>query len=910
MSYNNEMTSPPKLAKWILNLFCPNRWKEEIVGDLDEEFLLNIKSKGLSKAKRIYLWTVIRSFRGYLLIEKLKSGQNQAHTYEGGINNNVMFSNYLKITLRALLKNKVYSFINISGLAIGIAGALLIFHYVSFETSYEKHIKDSDDMYRVSLELFMNGEFVYHSAENYPPVAESMVNDFPEVVEWAHAYNMGAKNNIVITYEEGQSQPIKLKHKKFLYASPTFLSMFDVDMVAGDAQTALTDPYTMVISESTAKKYFGNEPAIGKRLRLRDDDRNNENCVITGVFKDLPSSTHLKYDVLISTPTIYGRWDGALTRYKTGWVRKDFYSYVKVRPNTDVTALSAKLPAMMDKYMPEMAERNAKHVLHMQPLNRIHLDSKLSDEAEQNGDAEPITFLSIIAIFIIVIAWVNYVNLATSRSLDRAREVGIRKVLGSLRGQLIRQFLFESVVVNFLAVALALGIVVLVLPAFYQISGIPEGVVIWENQMLWAALGSVFLIGSIVSGFYPALVLSSFKPVSTLKGKFRNSGSGVFLRKGLVVFQFATSAALIIGTLTVYKQMNYMQSADLGFDLEQTIVVERAAIADTTPGGVMRQVNTFQEGLRANSNIKSVSTSGMVPGKKIRFKGDVRAYNQTSNEAHPMDLMGGDYGVIETLGMEMVAGRNFSRDFPSDADTAVIITRAAVSLLGYENPEDIINQTVVLENFGEAGIVVGVVEDYNHESLRVKAAPSILLLDPQWTEYFLIKVEANSIPQALTAIEAEWNQVYAANPFDYFFLDEFFNNQYKSEQQFQSMFSVFSVLAIIIGCLGLFGLSAFMAMQKTKEIGVRKVLGASVKSVFYMLSKEFIVLILIANVISWPIIYFTMDSWLQGFEYRTSVDPFLFAIALFVVLGVAVLTISYQTIKSARLNPVDSLRYE
>ncbi|OEK05641.1 hypothetical protein BFP71_17150 [Roseivirga misakiensis] len=821
-----------------------------------------------------------------------------------------MFSNYLKITLRALLKNRVYSFINISGLAIGIAGALLIFHYVSFERSYENHIDGAENMYRVSLELQVNGEFVYHSAENYPPVAESMVNDYPEVIEWAHAYNMGAKNNIVITYEEGQLQPIKLKHKKFLYASPTFLSFFDVDMIDGDAEKALMEPYTMVISESTAKKYFGNEPAVGKRLRLRDDDRNNENCVITGVFKDLPANTHLKYDVLISTPTIYGRWDGALTRYKTGWVRKDFYSYVKVQPNTDIKALSAKLPAMVDKNMPRLAEQNAQHIMHLQPLNRIHLDSKLSDEAELNGDSEPVTFLSIIAVFIIVIAWVNYVNLATSRSLDRAREVGIRKVLGSLRGQLIRQFLFESVVVNLLAVVLALGIVLLVLPAFYQISGIPRSVVIWENQLIWAALAVVFLIGSMVSGFYPALVLSSFKPVSTLKGKFRNSGTGVFLRKGLVVFQFATSAALIIGTLTVYKQMNYMQSADLGFDLEQTIVVERAAIADTTPGGITRQINTFQEELRANANIKSVSTSGMVPGKKLRFKGDVRTYNQISTDARPMDLMGGDYGLIETLGMEIVAGRNFSREFPSDADTAVILTRAGAELLGYQNPEDIINQTIVLENFGQAGIVVGVVEDYNHESLRVKAAPSILLLDPQWSEYFLIKVEANAIPEALGVIEEQWNRVYAANPFDYFFLDEFFNNQYESEQQFQSMFSVFSVLAIVIGCLGLFGLSAFMAMQKTKEIGVRKVLGASVKSVFYMLSKEFVILIFVANIISWPIIYFAMDRWLQGFEYRTTLDPFIFVIALVAVLGVAVLTISYQTIKSARLNPVDSLRYE
>lgn len=901
MSYRNDIPTPPRLARWFLNLFCTERWLEEIEGDLEEEFAINVAEKGLSKAKLIYFWTVLRSFRPYILKEKFTSGQNS--------NKNIMFSNYLKITLRALLKNKVYSFINISGLAIGIAGALLIFHYVSFESSYEKFIDGSEDMYRVSLELYQNGEFVYHSAENYPPVGETMVNDFPEVIEWAHLYNMGSKNNVVITYEEGEGEPIKLKHRKFLYASPSTLSMFSAQMVEGEAESALNEPYSMVISESMAEKYFGNESAIGKRLRLRDDDYNNENCFVTGVFKDLPANTHLKYDVLISTGTIYGRWDGAMTRYKTGWVRKDFYSYIKVLPNTDVEALEAKLPEMINRNMPGLADLNAQHVMHLQPMNRIHLDSQLSDEAELNGSAEPVTFLSIIAIFIVFIAWVNYVNLATSRSLDRAREVGIRKVLGSLRGQLIRQFLFESVIINFLAVVLALGIVALAIPSFYTISGIPKSIVLWQNQSLWVLLGVVFLFGSLVSGFYPALVLSSFKPVSTLKGKFKNSSAGVFLRKGLVVFQFATSAALIIGTLTVSKQMRFMQSADLGFDLEQTIVVERAAIADTSQTVRARRIETFQEQLRANANIKSVSTSGIVPGKKVRFQAEVRGYSQPSGDVHPMNAIGGDYGLIETLGMEIIAGRNFSRDFPNDRDTSVLVTRAALPLLGFEKPENIINQAVVVENFGATLIVRGVVEDYNHESLKVKAAPSIFILDPQWAEYFLFRVEG-SIPDALAAIERQWNTTYAANPFDFFFLDEFFNHQYKSEQQFQSMFSVFSILAIVIGCLGLFGLSAFTAMQKTKEIGVRKVLGASVSGVFYMLSKEFVILILIANVIAWPIIYFAMDRWLQGFEYRTTIDIAVFGLALLVVLGVALLTISFQTIKSAKLNPVDSLRYE
>lgn len=904
MSYNSENpSSPPKIALWFLRWFCTALWLEEIEGDLEEEFALNISEKGLKKARKIYTWTVIKSFRSYLIIDKLKPNNNFK-------NNNNMFSNYLKITIRALMKNKVYSFINISGLAIGIAGALLILHYVTFESSYDKFQEDYEDIYRVSLEIHQNGEFVFHSAENYPAVGTAMVNDFPEVIEWGHLYNMGSKNNVIITYEEGTGQPVKFKHRKFMYASPNFLSMFSTEMIEGDAKTALSEPLAMVISESTAKKYFGNESAIGKKLRLKDDDFNDENCVVTGVYKDLPATTHLKYDVLISTPTLYTRWDEARARYLTSWGRKDFYTYIKTLPGTDLAALSSKFPEMIEKYKPELKEQNGANAMHLQPLSRIHLDSHLSDEAELNGDAQPILFLSIIAIFIVVIAWVNYVNLATSRSLDRAREVGIRKVLGSLRSQLIRQFLFESIIINLLAVLLAIVFIAFALPSFYQISGIPKEVKIWDNQSIWLVLGAVFLIGAFVSGFYPAIVLSSFKPVSTLKGKFRDSGSGVMLRKGLVIFQFATSSALIIGTLTVNRQMNFMQSADLGFNPEQTIVVEQAGITSADREGRTSQIMSFTEQLRNESSINNVAGSLIVPGKKIRFKGDVRGYTQPAGQTHPLSFVGGDFELIGTLGLEFIAGRDFSKDFPRDRDTSVIVSEAAVRLLGFENADAILGQAIVAENFGFTGLVVGVVKDYNHESLRIKSEPSIFIVNPDWSEYFLIRTNEGSASTALSAIEEKWEAIFPGNPFEYFFLDEFFNNQYKSDKQFQSMFSVFSVLAIIIGCLGLFGLSAFTAMQKTKEIGIRKVLGASVQGLFYMLSKEFIVLIIISNIIAWPLIYLAMQNWLEGFEYRTNIDFAVFGLALVTVVFIALLTISFQMIKSAKLNPAESLRSE
>lgn len=820
-----------------------------------------------------------------------------------------MFSNYLKITLRTLMKNKVYSLINVSGLAIGIAGALLILHYVTFETSYDSYQEDGDQIYRVSLDIYQNGVQVFHSAENYPAVGPDMVEEFPEVTEWAHLYNMGSKNNVVITYEEGQGQPIQFKHRKFLYASPTFLSFFGVPMVDGDAETALEEPFTMVISESTAKKYFGNENPIGKRLRLKDDDYNDENCLVTGVFKDLGPNTHLKFEVLISTPTLYGRFDGAINRYKTGWGRKDFYTYVKVVDGTNPEALEAKFPSFVDKHRPDLKENGGRNDLHLQALRDIHLTSQLSDEAELNGNAEPITFLSIIAIFIVVIAWVNYVNLATSRSLDRAKEVGIRKVLGSQRAQLIRQFMFESVAINFMAAALAVGIIAIALPSFHATSGIPNEVSIWSNPTIWLTLVGIFLFGSFISGFYPAIVLSSFKPASTLKGKFRNSGSGVILRKVLVVFQFAASAALIIGTFTVYRQMQFLKSADLGFDTTNTIVVERAAIASPDRQGRAAQVNSFRDELMNNASIVSVSGSSMVPGKKIRFKGDVRGFTQPAGETFPLNGIAGDHRLLETLSMDLVAGKGFEFGDPMN-DTTIMITENAVKLLGFEKPEDIINKAVVIENFRFTALVRGVVKDYNHESLRIKAIPSFFFYSPYGIEYYMIKVNRGAEQQAIRAIEEQWNAIFPGNPFEYFFLDEYFNEQYKSEDQFQSLFSVFAVLAIFIGCLGLFGLSAFTAMKRTKEIGIRKVLGATVPGLFYQLSKEFIVLILISNVIAWPLIYFAMDGWLQGFEYRTSINLLVFGLATLMVLVVALITVSFQTVRSAKLNPVDSLRYE
>ncbi|HET6996723.1 MAG TPA: ABC transporter permease [Chitinophagaceae bacterium] len=821
-----------------------------------------------------------------------------------------MIRNLLITAFRNLRKNKFFSALNILGLGIGMAVFLLIAQYVHFEKSYENFVADREDIYRVKLEAYKGNELVMASAENYPGVGPALVTELPDVMSYARLYNMGYKNNVVITNENAKPDPIAFRQRRFLYADSTFLPMMGYQMLRGDAKAALKDPFTAVISEKYAKMYFLNEDPIGKMLRLKDDDFTDELVKVTGVFKDIPSNTHLKFDVLFSYNTLYPRGDWAISRYRNGWRRKDMYTFVQLRPGTDPRKIEARLPAIVDKYAPGLKESQEKQKLGLQALKDIHLHSDLTEEPEANGDARTVFFLGLIGIFVLVIAWINYINLSTARALERAKEVGIRKVVGAVKGQLIGQFLTEAALVNLVSVVIAWGLAVLFLSSFNTLSGLQLTSSYLVQPWFLLLLGGLWIGGSLLSGFYPAVVLSSFRPITVLKGKLKNNTRGILLRKGLVIMQFAASIALIAGTLIVYRQVKYMTSRNLGMNIDQVLVIERPGIADTSRTVFNSSIETFKNELKKDPSVQQSSASFTIPGKQREYKVVIkRLGDNTDSTTVRFNSM--DYDFIDVFKMKLLAGRNFSKEFPKDPDTSIIITQKAAELLGFKKPHEAVGQTLIIPQFGGwKPIIVGVVNDYHQLSMKKPLDPSILVCSVYGGEYYSLRVNTSNLPQTLKNVQRSWTTAFPGNPFEYFFLDDYFNKQYENERKFEKLFFVFAALAIIIGCLGLFGLSAYMATQRIKEIGIRKVLGASVQDITKMLSKDFLRLVVVAIVIASPVAWWAMNKWLQDFAYRVNISWWIFAVAGFAAILIAMLTVSFQALKAAIANPVKSLRTE
>jgi putative ABC transport system permease protein len=811
-----------------------------------------------------------------------------------------MIQNLLLTAVRNLRKNKFFSLLNIMGLAIGMCVFLLIAQYVRFERSYEDFIPGAENIYRVKLETYFNKERVLNSAENYPGVGPSLKKELPEVTSFARLYNIGYKNNVIITYKDAKPDPIAFKHRHFLYADSAFLPMMGYQMVKGDATKALSQPLTAVISEKYARMYFKNEDPIGKTLNLKDDDFTDELATITGVFKDLPGNTHLKFDILFSYKTLMTRG---------GWGRKDMYTFIQLRPGTDPKKVEAKLPGIVDKYKPELKQGQQRDVLGLQPLKSIHLYSDLAEEPEPNGNGRTVSFMAIIAIFVLVIAWINYVNLSTARALERAKEVGVRKVIGAFKRQLISQFLTEAALVNLIAVIIAWGLMVLALPYFNTLSGLQLTNSFLVKPWFLALLLILWVAGIFLSGSYPALILSSFKPVIVLKGKMKNSTRGILLRKGLVVTQFIASIALIAGTFIVYRQLRYMMNQDLGININQVLVVERPGIADTSRTAFNSAIDYFRDELKKDPSIESVSASLTVPGKVREYKGNIKRYGSGTDSAI-MRVNSMDDDFVNTFQMKLIAGRTFSRDFPRDEDTSVIITASAIKMLGFKDAQDAVGKTLAIPQFNWNPIIVGVVNDYHQVSLKKTLDPTIFYYTRYRGEFYSMHIRTGNLPRTLGHIEQSWKKAFPGNPFEYFFLDDYFNKQYENDRKFGKLFTTFALLAIFIGCLGLFGLSAYTATQRIKEIGIRKVLGASMTDIATMLSKDFLRLVLIAVVIALPIAWWVMNRWLQDFAYRVNLSWWVFAAAGVVAIVIALATISFQAVKAALANPVKSLRTE
>jgi len=815
-----------------------------------------------------------------------------------------MFKNYVKIAWRSLWKNKLFSGINIAGLAIGIASCLLLLSYVSFQFSYDNFHKNKKDLYRVGLDFYQNNKLTVQSAENYAALGPALKKDFPEVIDEARLYNMGYKNNCVFTYKDKH-----FKETKFLYADASFLTLFSFPFIEGNPATALTQPYTAVISESTSRKLFGNQSPIGQLLQMNDDDRNLELCVITGVLKDIPENSHIKFNILISYSTLDNRRSGK-DRFENNWDRKDFYTYILLRPGTDPRELEAKLPGFVRRHISGEKDHHQESQLALQPLEKIHLTSNRMDEPEETGSEKAMTFLIIIAIFIITIAWVNYINLSTAGALNRAKEIGVRKVLGSRRIQLIKQFLTEALSLNIMGVVIALILIYALQPLldrFFAVHFPLSGLL--TSRLGWLFIG--FLIAGIFfSALYPALVLSSFKPVAVLKGKVKTSLNGLALRKSLVIFQFSLSIFLIIGTLIVYQQVHYMLHQNLGLNTNQVLVLDRPGKWDTARTTHSLLVERFKEALERNPAIEGIGMSDEIPGKEIRWPATYTVKNSVGENPIPFNTTTIDEHYLSTLGMKLLAGRNFSLSYKTD-QRGLILTESAARMLGFKTPQEATGKELISDN--DTYTILGITNDFHQVSLQKKMQPAIFQFngkDFREYEYYLVKIKAGNIPQATRAVENAWNDSFKGNPFGYYFLDDYFDRQYKSEIQFGIIFGAFSIIAITIACIGLIALVAFMIEQRTKEIGVRKILGAEVQDIILLLTRDFVWLVFLANIIAWPLGWLLMNNWLTDFAYRIHISWLVFIAAGSTAFIIAIATISAQAIKAALTNPIKSLRTE
>ncbi len=804
-----------------------------------------------------------------------------------------MLRNYIKTALRNLVNSKFYSLLNLLGLTLGLASTLFIVLYVVEELRYDRFHTDADRIYRVRMDRYDRGSKTFESAVTFPAVGPAMERDFPEVAGYTRMlpYARG-----VYAYETPKGELRTFQQEQAVFADSNFFQFFSYPLLQGDPATVLQGPNKVVISETMAQLYFGEENPIGKLLTFRGE----EVLEVTGVMAD-PQASHLIFTIAVSMATLEG-----FEEFETLWGWYDFYTYIKLRPATDPQTLEARFSDFINRYKGEdLQEVGWQEVFLLQPLTSIHLYSHLSWEAGVNGDGNTVYFLLLVSGLIIAIAWINFVNLTTARAMKRAREVGVRKVVGASRIQLIRQFMLESLLLNVTALALTMVFVQACLPLFnrwLQFELTTRWLFSpWGLTGLFCALG----FGTIASGLYPAFRLSAFRPVRVLKGALPSAHRAFSFRQVLVVFQFTASIILIVGTLVVIQQLHFMKAQNLGIDLTQTLVVRAPSVINQETR--TDRLEVFRQRVTQIPTVRSLAATSNLPGEENFAISSVRSAHEPEvyRDVYNVSV---DHHFMEDFEITFLAGRNFSADYPSDT-SAVILNETALKLLQFESAEAAIGEKILLNQDREETII-GVIKSYHQASLREELDPVRFILAPQYTGFYALKISATQPQQTLADLERVWQTLYPGNPMDYFFLDEHFAQQYKADEQFKDIFLLFAGLAILIACLGLFGLASYTVEQSTKEIGIRKVLGASTSSIVTLLSRDFVRLIVMALVLALPSGYFIFEQWLQNFAYRMEIPWWLFPIVGLLALLIALLTISFQSVKAALANPVSSLRSE
>jgi len=883
---NNDMKkqkkiNPPWLPGKLLNLIVNKDESYSVIGDFDEEYFERIEEFGIRKAR---LWYWIQMFRSFPLIIK--------DSFYWGF---AMFNNYLKIAYRNLLKSKGFSFINIIGLALGMALSIMIYSFIENEISYDQFHEKADRIYRARLHAKL-AESEFNLANSPAVLAETLLNEFPEVES---TFRISRVREIYFRHEEDI-----IKETNFYFADSNMAGIFTLNLLLGDPATALIRPNSIIITKEMSEKYFGGENPINRSLVTNEGTE----YTVTGVADPYPTNSHFKFNFIASMSTI----NSTLSPY---WLGNEAYTYVLLKEETVIENLKEKLPgvvkahagpqmkAMMGVSFDDFEASGSFFKIEVQALTDIHLTSGIENEFEAGGNTTNIYIFSIIGSVILLLGCINFINLSTARTSIRTKEIGVRKVLGSQKIQLIKQFLTESIILSTISFLIALLLILLLYPVFIDLASRTIELNLWNNpaKLLIVFLGSITI--GFISGIYPSLLFSSFNTINTIKGRL-NPGTGVSrLRSVLVVFQFSITIILVASTLIIHNQLDYIKNKDLGYNDEQVLVISGIS-------SLGKQTESFKNEVLKNNNVINASVSRSLPGRNLSatiFKCEEHDINLN----YAFALFPTDYDYVNTFGTRIIAGRYFSKEFSTDSNS-VVLNETAVKEFGLSDPlgKQILHPSDEPGEYNRLNII-GVMNDFHVETLRGEIHPVVFsLIRDEDNEFLSLKLKSEDAKESIAALESLWAEFSPDKPFEYFFMDEDFDKYYKEDIKTGKLFTAFSALAVFIACLGLLGLISYTAERRTKEIGIRKTLGASLPSILILLSKDFSLWILIANVIAVPVVYYFMSGWLEEFAFRISINPLTFVIAGIATILIALLTAAYQTLKAALINPVESLRDE
>ncbi|MFC1563598.1 ABC transporter permease [candidate division KSB1 bacterium] len=876
MKKQPEYRSPPRIAEWLLKKITSDRRTITFLGDLGELYNQIIEDSGISKAW-IWYW--------FQLIQNLYS-----RIINIFIGSTTMFKNYLKIAFRNIKRYKGYAIINVSGLTLGITCCILIMVYVLDELSFDKYHKNTEKIYRISTNATLRGNN-FQLATSPAIMAPTLVSDYPEVVD---AVRIRQHRTTLITYKENFSY-----QDNYISADKNLFDFFTWKLIKGDPETVLDAPYKAAISEETAVKYFGTEDPYGNILNI-----NGEDFIVSGIFEKIPSNSHFSFEVVTSLETMISQDPSRFNQ----WASFEWNTYILTGGEFSENEFSEKLLNLNKQYMQPIFEPMGASVSsYLQPLTSIHLHSKIGNELGSNSDIGFVYAFSTIAFIILLVACINFMNLSTARASYRAKEVGVRKALGAYRKNLKKQFIGESFIYCLLSLLLALISFHVLLPFFNQLSG--KQIQLDFLRLPGMIIGVLLIVIAVgfLAGSYPAQILSRFQPSIVLKGNLNAGNKNSKFRNILVVFQFTISIILIIGSIIIYNQLNYMKNKDLGFRDEMLLVIP---LPDQN---AVERLESIKDEMLNINGVQMAAGSRLIPGGNNYYIGGFFPEGDESAMVLEMAQSSVDPDFFDTYGIEFIKGRPFSEDMVSDQHNGLIINETAAKRLGWDDPigktiKEVIDPSDVTNMFERT--IIGVVKDFHFASLYNVITPLRLTFDRTRMNRLTLKISTNVVAETIEAIEEKWQEIAPGKPMEYYFLDESFNNKYKKDENLGVIFQVFTFIAVFIGCLGLFGLASFTTEQRRKEIGIRKTLGSNTSSNLLLLSKNYLILILLANLISWPLAYFSMNLWLNNFPYKTDTGIGIYFLAAVITLVVAVITVSYQCIKASLANPVDSLRYE